>query len=288
MATSQTYSRINRFSAQRAVGRMVIYAIMVVIALLVILPLVWTFATSLRVPRDSFTLPPRWIPTDWKWSNYADVFDSVPFGTYVFNSLKVTSLIVIGQVVTCSMAAYAFARLRFPFKNALFLLLMSSLMIPVFVTIIPVFALVRAIGLVDNHASLVLPSVTSAFGVFLLRQFFMTIPTELDEAAVIDGAPPWEVFVRVIVPLGAPGIAVLAILSFNGFWNEYFRPLIFLNSFDNFTIPLGLVALRGFMGTGNIAIVAAGIMMATVPVMVVLMTMQRYLIEGIAMTGLKG
>lgn len=288
MATSQTYSRINRFSAQRAVGRVVIYAIMVVIALLVILPLVWTFATSLRVPRDSFTLPPKWIPTDWKWSNYADVFDSVPFGTYVFNSLKVTSLIVLGQVVTCSMAAYAFARLRFPFKNALFLFLMTSLMIPVFVTIIPVFALVRAIGLVDNHASLILPSVTSAFGVFLLRQFFMTIPTELDEAAVIDGAPPWEVFVRVIVPLGAPGIAVLAILSFNGFWNEYFRPLIFLNSFDNFTIPLGLVALRGFMGTGNIAIVAAGIMMATVPVVVVLMTMQRYLIEGIAMTGLKG
>ncbi len=288
MATSQTYSRINRFSAQRPVGRVVIYAAMVVIALLVILPLVWTFATSLRVPRDSFTLPPKWIPTDWKWSNYADVFDSVPFGTYVFNSLKVTSLIVIGQVVTCSMAAYAFARLRFPFKNALFLILMSSLMIPVFVTIIPVFALVRAIGLVDNHASLILPSVTSAFGVFLLRQFFMTIPTELDEAAVIDGAPPWEVFVRVIVPLGAPGIAVLAILSFNGFWNEYFRPLIFLNSFDNFTIPLGLVALRGFMGTGNIAIVAAGIMMATVPVVVVLMTMQRYLIEGIAMTGLKG
>jgi len=288
MASSQTYSRINRFSAQRAVGRVVIYAAMVVIALLVILPLVWTFATSLRVPRDSFTLPPKWIPTDWKWSNYADVFDSVPFGTYVFNSLKVTSLIVLGQVVTCSMAAYAFARLRFPFKNALFLLLMSSLMIPVFVTIIPVFALVRAIGLVDNHASLILPSVTSAFGVFLLRQFFMTIPTELDEAAVIDGAPPWEVFVRVIVPLGAPGIAVLAILSFNGFWNEYFRPLIFLNSFDNFTIPLGLVALRGFMGTGNIAIVAAGIMMATVPVVVVLMTMQRYLIEGIAMTGLKG
>lgn len=283
-----TYSRLNRHNVRRHLGRYAVYVLLAVVAALVVMPLVWTISTSLRLPKDSFTLPPKWIPTDWMWSNYAAVFEAVPFGSYVLNSLKVTVLIVLGQIVTCSMAAYAFARLRFPGKDALFLLLMSSLMIPAFVTIIPVFVLVRSFNLADNHASLILPALTSAFGVFLLRQFFMTIPVELEEAAVIDGASPWQIFLRVILPLGAPGIAVLAILGFNGYWNEFFRPLIFLNTWDNFTLPLGLVTLRGYMSTGSISIILAGVSMALIPVIVIFVLMQRYLIEGIALTGLKG
>lgn len=288
MTLAQRVSGMNRHLVQRRIGQVVLWTVMFFVSLMVLLPIIWTVSTSLRFPKESFSLPPKWLPTDFQWQNYAQVFEEVPFGRYIFNSFKVTGLIVLGQTITCSMAAYAFARLRFPAKNFLFILLMSSLMIPVFVTIIPVFVLVRTLGFGDNHAALIVPSMVSAFGVFLLRQFFMTIPIELEEAAFIDGAAPLQVFLRVILPLGAPGIAVLSILSFNSFWNEFFRPLIFLNSWENFTIPLGLVTLRGYQNTGSIALVVAGVSIALVPVLVVFLVMQRYLIEGIALTGLKG
>lgn len=288
MTNTQWPSRINWHVVRRVVGRAILWAFMFVASMMVLLPILWTVSTSLRFPRESFSLPPKWLPTDFQWQNYVQVFEEVPFARYILNSFKVTILIVLGQTVTCSMAAYAFARLRFPAKNLLFLLLMSSLMIPVFVTIIPVFVIVRTLGFGDNHAALIVPSLVSAFGVFLLRQFFMTIPIELEEAAFIDGASPLQVFLRVIMPLGAPGIAVLSILSFNSFWNEFFRPLIFLNSWENFTIPLGLVTLRGYQNTGSIALVVAGVSIALVPVLIVFLLMQRYLIEGIALTGLKG
>src|SRR5204863_8126653 len=195
-------------------------------SLLVLMPFAFMLSTSLRLPRESFTLPPKWLPTDLRVQNYADVFDLVPMGTYMLNSVKVTASIVLGQVLTASLAAYAFARLRFPGKAFLFFLLMSAMMVPLLVTIIPIFVVIRTLGLVDSHASLILPALTTPFGVFLLRQFFLTIPRELEEAAVIDGAGPWQTFVSVVAPLGAPGIVVLTILAFNGYWNEFFRPLI--------------------------------------------------------------
>lgn len=257
-------------------------------SLAVLLPILWTVSTSLRLPRESFTLPPRWVPTDWRWQNYAEVFDAAPMGLYIWNSLKVTGLIVGGQVVTASMAAYAFARLRFPGRDFLFMLLMSAMMVPLFVTIIPIFILIRNLNLADTHAALILPALITPFGVFLLRQFFLTIPVELEEAAKIDGASPWQIFLRIILPLGAPGLSVLAILSFNNHWNEFFRPLIFLNSWEHFTVPLGLVTLRGYMGTGSVSVVMAGVTIALVPVVVLFILAQRYLIEGIALTGIKG
>jgi multiple sugar transport system permease protein len=262
--------------------------LLTLVSVLVVMPFLWTLSTSLRLPKDSFRLPPLWLPTDWRWQNYADVFDQTPFGLYIFNSFKVTLLIVFGQIVTASLAAYAFARLRFPGKDVLFMLLMSAMMVPLFVTIIPIFFIVSRFRLVDSHVSLIVPALTSAFGVFLLRQFFLTIPVELEEAARIDGATPFQSFLRVILPLGAPGISVLAILSFNSHWNEFFRPLIFLNSPEQFTVPLGLVALRGYMGTGSISVVLAGVVIALLPVVLVFVLAQRYLIEGIALTGIKG
>jgi multiple sugar transport system permease protein len=262
--------------------------LLTLVSVLVVMPFLWTVSTSLRLPKDSFRLPPLWLPTDWRWQNYADVFDQTPFALYIFNSFKVTLLIVFGQIVTASLAAYAFARLRFPGKDVLFMLLMSAMMVPLFVTIIPIFFIVSRFRLVDSHVSLIVPALTSAFGVFLLRQFFLTIPVELEEAARIDGATPFQSFLRVILPLGAPGISVLAILSFNSHWNEFFRPLIFLNSPEQFTVPLGLVALRGYMGTGSISVVLAGVVIALLPVVLVFVLAQRYLIEGIALTGIKG
>ena len=202
--------------------------LLTLVSFLVVMPFLWTVSTSLRLPKDSFKLPPLWLPTDWRWQNYADVFEQTTFALYIFNSFKVTLLIVGGQIVTASLAAYAFARLRFPGKDLLFMLLMSAMMVPLFVTIIPIFFILSRFRLVDTHTALIVPALSTAFGVFLLRQFFLTIPVELEEAAKIDGASPFQSFVRVILPLGAPGISVLAILSFNSHWNEFLRPLIFL------------------------------------------------------------
>jgi multiple sugar transport system permease protein len=258
------------------------------VAFFVLMPFMWTISTSLRLPKDSFRLPPQWLPTDWRWQNYADVFEQTTFALYILNSFKVTGLIVLGQLITASMAAYAFARLRFPGKDLMFGLLMSAMMVPLFVTIVPIFVIVSRLRMADTHASLVVPALTSAFGVFLLRQFFLTIPIELEEAAKIDGATPLQTFVRVILPLGAPGLSVLAILSFNSHWNEFFRPLIFLSSWENFTVPLGLVALRGYMGTASVSVVLAGVIISLLPVVLVFILAQRYLIEGIALTGIKG
>lgn len=282
------YAEDRRALLSRRATKVLTLTALTIMSLVVLLPIIWTISTSLRLPKDSFTLPPRWLPTEMRVQNYADVFSLVPFGQFILNSLKVTFLIVFGQIVFSSMAAYAFARLRFPGRNALFMLLMSALMVPLFVTIIPLFVIVRNLGLSDTHEALILPALCTPFGVFLLRQFFMTIPVDLEDAAKIDGANPWQIFWRIFVPLGAPGIAVLAILSFNSYWNEFFRPLIFINSWEKFTIPLGIVNLRGFMDVGSISVVLAGVSLALIPVVILVFFAQRYLIEGIVMTGIKG
>ena len=258
------------------------------LSILVLLPLVWMLIMSLHVPNYSFVLPPQWFNGGIRWENYLDVFNQVPFALYMLNSFKVTCIIIVGQVFTSSLAAYAFARLHFRGKHVLFLLLLSAMMLPLFVTIIPTFLLIRMLQLTDTHASLIVPAMVTPFGVFLLRQFFLTIPRELEDAAKIDGATPWQIFWIVIVPLGKPGILVLTALNFNAHWNEFFRPLIFLNSWEQFTLPLGIVTLRGFMDTGSISVVLAGISLAILPVVMVFILAQRHLFESLVVTGVKG
>jgi multiple sugar transport system permease protein len=270
------------------VGHYVLNTLLIIIALLMIMPFVWMFSTSLRTPAESFSLPPQWFPINPRFENYREVFETVPFFSFVLNSIKVTLIVTFAQLIFCSMAAYAFARLNFPAKNVLFLLLMSSLMVPGSVTIVPIFILIRYLGLADTHASLILPAITSAFGIFMLRQFFLTIPTELEDAAKIDGANPLQIYMRIILPLGAPALSVLAIFTFNGNWNEFFRPLIFLKSWETFTLPLGLITLRGVEGTGSISVVLAGVALSILPILLVFLFAQRFLIEGITLTGLKG
>ncbi|MFN8525947.1 MAG: carbohydrate ABC transporter permease [Chloroflexota bacterium] len=280
-----TYELTRRID--RAV-RLVLGAGLVLLALLWLAPIIWTFSTSLRTPAQSFSLPPRWLPTDFAYRNYLQVFESVPFAEILSNSVKVTVAIVVGQLITASLAGYAFARLRFPGKNMLFFLLMASLMVPGQATIIPVFLLIKWFGLADTLWSLILPAWVSAFGVFFMRQVFMQIPQDLVDAAKIDGAGQWHIFSRVFVPLCTGPMAVLAILSFNTFWNEFFRPLIFLSSQPNFTLPLGLVTLQGYLGTGSLSVVLAGVVISMLPVLLIFVFAQRYVIEGIARTGVKG
>lgn len=265
-----------------------ILVLLAIIAILVVMPVVWTFSTSLRLPRESFTLPPRWLPTDFKVDNYAQVFREVPYERYIFNSLVIAFASVAGQLATSTLAAYAFARLQFPFKNVLFVFLMTGLMIPLFVTIIPVFRLVSQLGLLDTLFAVIIPALVTPFGIFLMRQFFLTIPTELEDAAKLDGAGPLRIFWYIFLPLGRPGIAVLAILLFNTHWNDFFRPFIFLTSQDNWTVTLGMFALRGPLQTGSVAVVLASVFMSLVPMIIIVVLAQRYLIEGIILTGTKG
>lgn len=262
--------------------------VLFIFSMIVLAPIVWTFSTSLRQPIGSFGVPPRWIPIPPDISNYREVFRTVPGGRYVLNSAIVTFATVAGQLFTAALAGYAFARFQFPLKNTLFALILATLMIPGQATIIPVFVLISRLHLNDSLMSLILPAWATAFGTFLLRQYFMTISNEFEEAALMDGASQWRIFFSIYLPLVAPGLAILAILSFNGTWNEFFRPLIFLTSPDHFTLPLGLVNLAGYMGTGSISVVLAGVMLSLIPVLIIFLLGQRYLIEGIAMGGLKG
>ena len=282
-------SLIRQFKPMRyRIGYWLGIVLLFFVTVIFLAPVAWTISTSLRLPAQSFSVPPQWIPVDADWSNYREVFRQIPFWQQILNSFAVTLSVVIGQLITASMAGYAFAHLEFPGKNLLFWLVMATLMIPLQATIIPVFVFISRLGLTDTLASLILPALPTAFGTFLLRQYFMQVPKGYEEAAILDGANSWQIFQRIYLPLAAPGMAVLAVLTFNSTWNEFFRPLVFLITKDRFTIPLGLNDLKGFLQTGSISVVLAGVVLSIIPVILVYLFGQRYLIEGIMMGGLKG
>ncbi len=269
-------------------GKYIPIILLFMLSIVIIAPMVWTFSTSLRKGTESFTVPPRWLPTDLAVENYAQVFDKVPFGRQIVNSTLITWGTVLGQLISASLAGYAFARLDFAGRDLLFWIVLATMMIPIQAVVIPVFIFLRNMGLVDTLWSLILPAIPTAFGTFLLRQYFLTIPIELEESGLIDGANQWQLFYRIYLPLVKPGLAVLGILSFNFHWNEFFRPLIFLIDNDNFPITLGIFQLQGYMMTGSIAVVLAGVVMSLVPVIIIFLLGQRYLIEGIMRGAIKG
>jgi multiple sugar transport system permease protein len=264
--------------------------VLTVLSLMMIFPFVWMVSTSLKVPATAFRIPPELWPYEWRFQNYAQVLfhPSVPILRFFLNSLKIAALITLGQLITCTLAAYAFGRLQFPGRDWLFIVLLTALMVPAQITIIPIFIQMRALNLIDTHTALILPSITSIFGVFLLRQYIMTIPKELEDAARIDGAGPLRILWQILVPLIAPALSTLGIITFTGSWNEFFRPLIFLNTWDNFTWPLGLTMLRGQYGQGSVSVIMAGITLGVIPVLVAFLLAQRRMIESIAFSGIKG
>lgn len=253
-----------------------------------LIPLLWMFSTSLRPSADSYKLPPAWIPTQFRIENYGAVFkSSVPFWAIGFNTLKITLAVTLGQLVLCSMAGFAFARLRFPGRNIFFIILLASLMVPQQVTVIPIFLLMRNLGLMNNPLAVILPGLVSAFGVFLMRQFFLSLPQELFDAAKIDGAGPWSSFWRIALPLSTPAMAALGIITFNSTWNAYFYPLIFLNTWEQMTLPQGIALLQTYMQSGNPSVIMAAVMMALLPVLIAFIFAQRWIVEAFARTGLK-
>jgi len=205
----------------------------------------------------------------------------------VLNSTIVSVCVVAGQVITATLAGYAFGRFKFPGQTVLFWLIMATLMVPLQATIIPVFVLISKLHLNNTLASLILPAVPSAFGTFLLRQYFMGLPNDFEEAAVIDGANQFQVFGRIYLPLAVPGMAILAILTFNGTWNDFYRPLIFLTDEQNYTLPLGIVSLVGYLSTGRVSTVVAAVVLSVLIVLAVYLVGQRYLVEGLTLGGVK-
>lgn len=270
-------------------GKWISLAFLMVMAILTLMPFVWVVSTSLRNSVQSFTVPPRWIPVDMDFTNYTRVFEEIPFWRQIGNSFIITISVVVGQLITASLAGYAFGRLRFPGSNVLFWMVLATLMIPGQATIIPVFILIsRGLRLNDTLGALIVPALATAFGTFLLRQYFKGIPDEFEEAALVEGANQWQIFTKIYLPLASPGMAILAVLTFNAKWNDYFSPLIFMNTKELFPITLGIVDLQGYMATGSISVVLAGIVLSTIPVVIIYILGQRYLVEGLMAGGLKG
>ncbi|MEU4602595.1 carbohydrate ABC transporter permease [Kribbella sp. NPDC023972] len=275
MSTIQTTATIAR------IGRITGIAVLIVAAMVALGPLLWTVTTSLRTPAEAFSNPPEWIPLHPDFSNYSAVFDRIPIGRFFVNSVIVTGLIVVGQTITCTLSGYAFAMVSFPGRSVIFGIFLATMMVPLQTIIIPVFVIIRYLGLSDSPMSLVVSALGSAFGTFLMRQYFMQMPKELGEAARIDGAGHFQTFLLIYAKMAGPAIATLAILNFSGFWAEFYRPLIFLQTQDNFTLPLGLVGLQGNLGTGSISVVLAGVVLAILPSVVLFIVAQRYFISGI-------
>lgn len=265
----------------RRVSIVVGVIVLVIAALLVVSPVIWAISTSLRTPATSFDQPPTWLPLHPVWSNYRAVFQQVPLLTFFFNSVVITGLIVVIQLITSTMSGYAFALVRFRGRSPLFSVVLATLMVPAQTTIIPIFILIRYLHLNDSRLSLVIPVIGGAFGTFLMRQYFLQMPRELGEAARVDGASHFQVFSKIYARMALAPMATLAVLNFSGYWNEFFRPLIFLSSTDKFTLPLGLVSLQGNLGTGSISVVLAGVVLALLPSIVVFALAQRYFVEGI-------
>ena len=272
------------------IGESILWILLIGVALIELAPITWMVSTSLRDPKNSFDLPPDFLPTAFHWENYLSVINSpdINFLRFFWNSLKIALLVTGAQIVTCSMAGFAFGRLRFRGRDFLFGLFLGSLMVPGTVTLIPSFILIRELNLMDSHWALILPGITSAFGVFLLRQHFMSLPQELIDAAKIDGAGYFRIYWQILLPLTGPALSALGIFTFLGAWNNFVGPLLFLRSWENYTFPIAIATLRGYMGSGNQSEVLAGIMISIFPILVVFLLAQRWIVQGAAITGMKG
>ena len=272
---------------RKHLGEALLHVVLILGALTMIVPFLWMVGTSLKDYSQVFNLPPNWIPDPVMWSNYPDSFNALPFGRAYWNSFYIAAIVVTSQLLTCSMAGYAFARINFPFRETIFILFLATLMIPHQVTIIPTYLIMRDLGWLDTHFALIVPpALFSAFGVFLLRQFIKGLPEELEESAILDGANRWRIYWQIIMPLIKAPLAALAIFSFLAQWNNFFNPNIFLSTPEKFTIPLLLNQFRGLYVTDWTLMMAASAI-AVIPVLIIYLIGQRYIIEGVALTGLK-
>ncbi|MDR6548826.1 carbohydrate ABC transporter permease [Paenibacillus qinlingensis] len=258
------------------------------ISIVMILPFLWMVSTSFKINGDVFKYPIDWIPNTWHFENYKKVWAGAdPFYLFYWNSIKITGITVVGNLLTSSMAGYAFAKIRFKGRNFLFLLYLSTMMIPGQVLLVPRFILFDQLQLINTHAAIILPGLFWVFGTFLMRQFFTTLPGELLESARVDGASYWRTFWQICLPLTKPALVTLLILSFTWHWNEYENPLIMLREKALYTIPLGLTSYVEEFGTNYVLTMAASVS-GLVPLLIVVAVCQKWFVEGITSSGLKG
>jgi multiple sugar transport system permease protein len=277
----------SRVRVSHTIGRLILYVVLYGGAITMALPFLWMLSTSLKALPDVFKWPPQFLPNPPLWENYAKVFTLVPFGHYFLNTVFVSAARVLGVVITSALAGYAFARLRFPGRDVLFFLYLGTMMVPGQVTMIPNFIIMRYLHWIDTYYALIIPQIFSAFGTFLMRQYFLSLPPALEEAAVIDGCNPWGVFRRIALPLATPALATLSIFTLLGSWNDFMWPLIMTNSPKLRVLSVGLSSFQETYIT-NWPLLMAGAVMALLPVLVAYLFAQRYFVQGIALSGIKG
>jgi multiple sugar transport system permease protein len=277
----------------RLLNTVLVYGGLIFLALTLIgIPIGWVVATALMDQKQIFAYPPVYIPNPVHWENFARVVERIPFARFTFNTLLICVVNIAGNVFSCSLVGFSFARLRFPGRNILFILLLSGMMIPNQILLIPQFVLFNALGWTGTYLPLTVPSFLAssfagAFFIFLMRQYIMTIPRDLDEAARIDGASTWDIYARIIMPLCVPPIILITVLTFLWTWNDFVQPLIYINNYDEFTIQLGLATLRNrFSIEWNL--IMAGAILAMLPCAILYFFAQKYIIGGIASVGIKG
>lgn len=268
-------------------SRIVLYAVLIFITIAMMVPFVWMLSASLKLDKDVFTFPIQWIPKSPRWRNYLDIWTKIPLLTFVTNTLKLTIIVTILQLLTSSFAAYAFAKLDFKNKNILFLAYIATIAVPWQVYMVPQFMMMRSFGLNDTHLAIICLQAFSAFGVFMMRQFYQSIPDELCEAARIDGMSEYKIYAKIMLPLSKPALSTLLIFTFVGTWNDFLGPMIYLKTEAKKTLQIGL---RMFISqySSEYGLIMAASVISLIPVLIIFLSLQRYFVEGIASTGIKG
>lgn len=275
------------YPLQKAITRVAVYLLLFAGSAMYLFPFLWMVQTSLKDLSQVYIWPPVWFPKPLQWINYPEAWEILPWGTFYLNTIKLAAIRIVGTVFSCTIAAYGFARLRFPGRDFLFLILLSTMMLPGQVTMIPLYIWFTKLGWVNTMKPLTIPSfLGSAFNIFLLRQFFMTIPHELDDAAKIDGCGFIRIFFSVILPLAVPAIGVVTIFTFTGSWNDFMGPLIYLSGIENYTIAIGLQWFNQSIGAHMPRLMAMGVV-ALLPQIILFFFTQKRMIQGVTLTGMK-
>jgi ABC-type glycerol-3-phosphate transport system permease component len=285
---TKTSATRSRTGGRRRIGTATAtYVVLIAGAVVLIVPLLWTISTSLKDQSQVFTYPVQWIPRPFKWSNYSSAFDTAPIGTYLVNTIMLTTIGVIGSLIGSSIAGYGFARFRFKGRQLMFGVMLATMMVPTWTVIIPMFLMFQRIGWLDTYLPLVVPAFfATPFNTFLIRQFFLTVPYEIDEAARADGATRWQVFTRIMIPIARPALLIVAIYSFFYYWNEFLLPLLYLQTDKFFPVSVG-VANFASAQQQNYPLMMAIATVALAPPMIVFFVFQRWFIQGVVVTGIK-
>lgn len=271
----------------RTIQRALLYIVLIFLALIMLVPFVWMLSASLKLNKDVFVIPFEWIPSSPRWANYVDIWTKIPLLTFVLNTVKLTIIVTCLQLATSSFAAYAFSKLRFKGRNTLFLAYVATIAVPWQVYMVPQFMFMRSLGLADTHLAIIILQAFSAFGVFMMRQFYSGIPDSLCEAARIDGMSEYQIYAKLMLPLSKPALSTLTIFTFVNTWNDFLGPLIYLTTEKKKTLQLGLKMFISQYSAEYGLIMAASVL-SLIPVLVVFLSLQKYFVEGIASTGVKG